>query len=228
MSKTRLFCLPYAGGSSLFYRGLKKQLRPGVELCAIDLAGHGMRMGGALNVRMCDAVDDVCAQMRKVGMDEPFALFGYSMGSTLSYHLYFRLKELGFTPKHLFFAANTPPYVPDEGVPSSQLDDAAFLEELAALGGLPQELLENQDLLDLFLPIMRADVRLEEDGQVAEPATIECDMTVIYSDHEDQNGRIDQWRRCAGRSCDLYRFEGGHFFMLDHYAEVADIINRTL
>lgn len=228
MSKTRLFCLPYAGGSSLFYRGLKKQLRPDVELCAIDLAGHGMRMGGALNVRMRDAVDDVCAQMRKVGMDEPFALFGYSMGSTLSYHLYFRLKALGLTPKHLFFAASTPPYAPDEGVPSSQLDDAAFLAELSALGGLPQELLENEDLLGLFLPIMRADVCLEEDGQVSEPATIDCDMTVLYSDIEDQNGRIEQWLRCAGRSCDFHRFEGGHFFMLNHCAEVADIINRTL
>ena len=52
MGKTRLFCLPYAGGSSLFYRDLGSYLKPGIELCAIDLAGHGMRMGEALNETM--------------------------------------------------------------------------------------------------------------------------------------------------------------------------------
>lgn len=225
MPKIRLFCLPYAGGSSLFYGELKKYLRPEVELCAIDLKGHGMRMGETPNVRMKDAIDDVCEQVRKVGTDWPFALLGYSMGSTLAYHLFFRLREQGLAPKHIFFMANTPPYVPDDAVPSSQLDDAAFLEGLSALGGLPQELLESKELLNLFLPIMRADVQLEEGGAVTGPAMIDCDMTIVYSSQDDQDGQMKQWRRCAGGSCDFHRFEGTHFFMLDHYAEVAEIIN---
>ena len=228
MPKVRLFCLPYAGGSSFFYRELKDYLKPDVELCAVDLAGHGMRMGETPSERISDALDDAYGQMQKIGFDVPFAMMGYSMGATLSYHLYFRLRERGFVPRHMFFAANTPPYVPNNDVPSSQLDDAAFLEELSALGGLPQEVLENKQLLDLFLPIMRADVRLEEDGVVDGPSAISSNITAIFSTQDNQDGQMEQWRKCAGGSCDFYQFEGTHFFMLDHYADVANIINRTI
>lgn len=228
MENVRLFCLPYAGGSSLFYKDLESYLNPSIELCAIDLSGHGMRMGETLSETMDKALDDVYEQMGQVGFDKPFALLGYSMGSTIAYHLYFYLKERGISPRHLYFMANTPPYVPDEGVPSSTLSDDAFLKEMSDLGGLPQEVLECKELIDLFLPIMRADVRLEEASLTSEPSTIDCNMSVIYSTQDDAGGKMEQWRRCAGRLCDFHQFEGTHFFMLDHYADVAEIINRTL
>ena len=228
MEKTRLFCLPYAGGSSLFYRELESYLKPGIELCVIDLAGHGMRMGEDLNETMGQALDDVYEQMGQTGFDEPFAVLGYSMGSTIAYHLYFYLRERGMAPRHLFFMANMPPYVSDDGAVSADLPDDEFLREMTALGGLPQEVLECQELVDLFLPIMRADVHLEEGSHVSEPQTIDCNFSVLYSTQDDEGGQMDQWRRCAGRLCDFHRFEGTHFFMLEHYAEVAEIINRTL
>ena len=228
MGNARLFCLPYAGGSSLFYRELGSYLKPTIEMCAIDLAGHGMRMGEPLNSSMDQALDDVYGQMRQVGLDEPFALLGYSMGASIAYYLYFYLKERGIRPKHLYFMANTPPYVPDDGVPSADLPDDEFLQEMSALGGLPQEVLECQELVDLFLPIMRADVRLEEGSLASGPQTIDCNMSVLYSTQDDEGGQMEQWRRCAGRLCDFHQFEGTHFFMLDHYADVAEIINRTL
>ena len=76
MEKMRLFCLPYAGGSALFYKELESYLNPSIELCAIDLSGHGMRMGETLNETMDQALDDVYEQMRQVGFDKPFALLG--------------------------------------------------------------------------------------------------------------------------------------------------------
>ena len=228
VEKIRLFCLPYAGGSSLFYTDLKAYLNPSIELCPIDLAGHGMRMGEGLNTTMDQALNDVFGQMEKVGFDQPFALLGYSMGASIAYYLYFYLKERGQVPQHVYFMANTPPYVPDDDVPASDLPDDEFLDPLAALGGLSQEVLECKELVDLFLPIMRADVRLEEGSLASDPSTIDCNMSVIYSTQDDEGGQVEQWKRCAGRLCDFHRFEGTHFFMLDHYPEVAEIINRTL
>ena len=228
MGRIRLFCLPCAGGGSSFYRRLGQFLAPDVELCAIDLKGHGMRPGEELSTRLEDALDDCWERMRGFGLDGPFALLGYSMGATIAYHLYFRLAGAGLRPRHVFFMANTPPYAPNDGVPSADLPDDAFLEEIAALGGLSEEVLARREFMDLLLPIVRADVRLEEGAQVLEPRPIECDMTVIYSDADYAGGNIEAWRACAQGSCDFHRFEGTHFFMLDHYAEVAEIINRTL
>lgn len=53
-------------------------------------------------------------------------------------------------------------------------------------------------------------------------------MTVIYSTADEAAGQIEAWRRCAGGLCDFHRFSGSHFFMLDHYDDVAEIINRAL
>ena len=228
MRRTRLFCLPYAGGSSIFYRRLKDYLKPDVELCAIDLKGHGRRMGEVPNTRAEDVLDDVWEQMAGFGLDEPFALLGYSLGSTIAYHEYFRLREAGLRPRHLFFMANTAPYVPDVGIPSPDQPDDVFLEGMTALGGISRELLECQELIDIFLPIMRADVCVEEELSMSRPKAIDCDMSIIYSSADDASCQIDAWRACAGGRCDFSRFEGSHFFMLDHYAEVARIINRAL
>ena len=216
------------GGSSIFFRRLADSLRPDVRLAAIDLKGHGKCMGEEPNTRMEDVLDDVWKQMQGFGLDTPFALLGYSMGSTIAYHLYFRLAEAGLRPRHVFFMANTPPYVPNDGIPMADLPDDAFLDQMASLGGMPQELLECQELLGLFLPIMRADVRLEEASRVSDPKVIESDMTVIYSTADEAAGQIEAWRRCAGGLCDFHRFSGSHFFMLDHYDDVAEIINRAL
>ena len=79
-----------------------------------------------------------------------------------------------------------------------------------------------------YIPIMRMDVRLDEGSRVCEPQTIDCNFSVLYSTRDDEGGQMDQWRRCAGRLCDFHRFEGTHFFMVDHCTEVAEIINRTL
>ncbi len=228
MPATRLYCLPYAGGSSLFYGPLGERLKPDVTLCTPDYPGHGMRMGGEVVTSMDDLMDDMYAQLQEEGLREPFALLGYSMGATVAYHLYFYLKERGIHPQHLFLLSNTPPYVADEGVPSTDLDDDAFLAELAALGGMPQELLESRELIELFLPLLRADVRLEEVGQVAEPTVVDANMTVLYGREDSVCSKMGEWRRCAGGQCELRAFDGGHFFMLDHYADVAEIINRTL
>ena len=228
MCGTRLFCLPYAGGSSLFYRPLGKLLKSSVDLIALDYPGHGARMGNDLCVRLDDLLDDVYAQMRKKNLDEPFAVLGYSLGATVAYHLFFYLQAKGLTPQHVFFAANTPPYVPNDGVPSPDLDDDEFLDQITALGGMSQEVLACRELLDLFLPIMRADVRLEEAGSVTVPRTIDVSMTVMYGNEDDTNSEMGEWCHCAGASCDLRALDGGHFFMLDHYADVAQIINHAL
>ncbi|NJR66738.1 MAG: putative thioesterase, partial [Leptolyngbyaceae cyanobacterium CRU_2_3] len=43
-ARLRLFCFPYAGGSSLIYRTWSESLPPAIEVCPIELPGRGTRM----------------------------------------------------------------------------------------------------------------------------------------------------------------------------------------
>lgn len=43
MSKVRIFCIPYAGGSASIYNKWKKYVGSDFELILIELAGRGSR-----------------------------------------------------------------------------------------------------------------------------------------------------------------------------------------
>ena len=53
----RLFCFPYAGGSDVTFRTWPMELPPGVEVCGIQLPGHGSRVSEALFDRVEPLVD---------------------------------------------------------------------------------------------------------------------------------------------------------------------------
>lgn len=228
MARTQLFCLPYAGGNANFYAELAGDLRPDIVLTPIEYKGHGTRMGEDPCTTMSELIDDVYAQMRKQWKNLPFALLGYSMGATAIYHMYSYLVDRGLKPKHLFFMANTPPYIPDDTILTSEQDDETFLKEMADLGGLSEEFLAYPELVELFLPILRADVYLEEHSHVAEPSTLDCNMTVLYSTSDNESGMMGEWSKCAGKLCSFHEYEGDHFFLAEHYADVAEVINRSL
>ena len=68
---------------------------------------------------------------------------------------------------------------PDRGPPHEQ-----FVEELRRLGGTSQAILENSELLDIFLPVLRADFALSEsyDYRVQEPLSL---PTFAYAGESD-------------------------------------------
>lgn len=226
--RVQLFCLPYLGGNSTFYRGLKPYLKSGVLMTPIDPKGHGARIGEAPSVKLVDYLEDVWTEMQKVRQNAPISLLGYSMGASMAYALYFYLVKRNIHPVHLFLMANKPPYTADDSVVLSDLDDDAFVRMLVSYGGMPAEVAECRELMELFMPTLRADAILEEKTPWGDPQTVNCNMTVIYGKDDNPGNIMDQWKLCAGRLCDFYGIPGGHFFMEDHPAEVAEIINRHL
>lgn len=228
MARTQLFCLPYAGGNANFYTELAGHLRPDIAMTAIEYKGHGTRLGEDPCTTMDALMDDVYTQMRKEWKNLPFALLGYSMGATAAYHLYSYLADRGLKPKHLFFMANIPPYVDDGSALVSEQDDDTFLKEMVDLGGLSKEFLDCPELVELFLPILKADVWLEEHSHVDEPSTLDCNMTVLYSEQDNESGMMREWGKCAGKLCSFQEYPGDHFFLLNRYQDVAEVINRSL
>lgn len=226
---TQLFCLPYAGGSCTFFNPLGRHLPADVELCALERAGHGQRMAEPYAETLEEALDDLDAQLEAMfrpGCD--LALAGYSLGATLAWHLYFRLVGRDVMPAHLFFMANTAPYVVDPSVPQAEADDDAFIASLVALGGLPPELACERVFRRDFLPMIRADVRLEHLGHVDAPVPLRCPVTVIHASSDDASGAMGAWRACAPDGCDILCVGDTHFFLRDHPVEVAKIIGRAL
>lgn len=225
----QIFALPYAGGTSAFYKPLSEYLDNSLTLTAIDLKGHGPRMSEPLNDNMKDIVRDAAEEIMKRKGNEPFALIGYSFSTTICYELFFYLFSVyGFTPKHIFFMASEPPFSDTSEKKIADLDDEAFLRALGEYGGLQKEFLESEELKNIYVPILKADIRANENNKINRLQYLNCDFSVFYSDYDNKNGQISDWRKCALKKCSFYNMEGNHFFLADNYKKIAQIINDTL
>ncbi|MFL5748600.1 MAG: thioesterase II family protein [Niastella sp.] len=232
MRKTKLFCLPYAGGSASIYNRWKQHLGADIELVTIELAGKGRRIGESLYQDLSEAVQDVYKIIKKDLADAPYALFGHSMGGLISYELAQRIRANGLpAPVHIFFSGKSAPHIEREDEKKYHLmDDEEFERELIHLGGTPPEFFESPELAGIFLPILRSDFKMAQtttNKGVIYPLNIP--ITVFLGKKDDQTPeQCDGWKFHTTKGCTLHYFEGGHFFLHDEMDPILKIINRTI
>src|SRR5437660_1493899 len=83
---------------------------------------------------------------------------GQSMGAFVSFELARSLRKQHHAhagPLQLFLSAQRAPQLPDPEPPTHALPDNEFIEELRTLTGTPTELLQNAEVLEIILPVLR-------------------------------------------------------------------------
>ncbi|MFF2089445.1 thioesterase II family protein [Paenibacillus sp. NPDC058174] len=227
-----LICLPYAGGSAQVYKRWTNQLHPDVRLVPAELSGRGSRMDEPFYRDVEEAVQDLLPFVLKTALkSDAYALFGHSMGSLLGYELLHALLEEGLPlPSAVFLSARGAPHCEKkEARRIHLLPDDEFLEELKGMGGMSDELFRHQELLDLFMPILRADFKLvcEYEHRMRPPLPLRL---TILSGKDDGcvAGPLREWEGYATGGCELAMFEGGHFFLHERESDVVAMINKIL
>lgn len=213
------------------YAGFKKYLRKSIEINPVELAGRGMRFEEPFYESMEEAVNDVYEIIGDEFEQSRYALFGYSMGSWLAYGLYKKIVQNNHRqPAHLFLAAKEPPHVAVNVKILHLLDDENFMKEIFRMGGTPEKLLEDKALLDMFLPILRADYRMTERYKESSlKEKLNCPVTVFAGENDDISiNDIKRWDEIANNNFSFYTFEGGHLFIQNNVELICDIINDTL
>ncbi|MBC9913418.1 thioesterase II family protein [Chitinophaga varians] len=230
--RVKLFCFPYAGGSSAIFHSWKAHLAPFIELHAVELAGRGRRCHEPFYRHAQEAVDDLLRQITTEIYRQPFAFFGHSLGGALVYQLAKRMKTLGLpAPVHIFFSGKGAPHIRRvEKKAYHLMSDARFAEELINLGGTPPEFFEQPGLMEFFMPLLRNDFRLaHEAGPDENIVSFDHDITVFLGKEEDFiEEQRDGWKLYTKGHCHIHYFPGGHFFLQQETAAVLELINTTL
>jgi medium-chain acyl-[acyl-carrier-protein] hydrolase len=232
MKKIKLFCFPYAGGSSVIFNKWKQYLDNNIELIPIELAGRGKRIHEALYKDVSDAIEDVYRLVSNEINCSRYALFGHSMGGMISYQLSQKLKENNYpSPEHIFFSGRNAPHIKrlDEKK-YHLLGDEEFKKGIIDLGGTPPELFEHPELMELFLPLLKNDFKLAEtDIHNGEIHPFDCNITVLLGKDEDlTTDQCDGWKKHTKKLCTIHYFEGGHFFLHDETKQIVRLINNAL
>ncbi|MEM1391722.1 MAG: thioesterase II family protein [Cyanobacteria bacterium P01_H01_bin.150] len=226
----RLFCFPYAGGSSTIFRPWLNQLPNNIEICPIELPGRGSKMQQAPFNRLEPIIKSLLLQIQPY-LDKPFAFFGHSMGGLLSFELTRLLyKEYKINPVHLFVSARPAPQIIDSKPPIHNLPESDFIDKLREYNGTPNAVLDNQELMALFLPILRADFALLETYTYHDAPPLECPISVFGGLEDDKVPieELEPWRIQTNNNFSLEMLSGGHFFINDSHSLLTEKISEIL
>ncbi len=226
----RLFCLPFAGGGSAAYYPWTKRLLPDIELVRVNLPGREARLREAPFNRVGPLVNALVEEL-VIWMDRPFAIYGHSIGALVAFELARELRRRNLrAPARLFFSGYRAPHLPPAEKPFSILPDGQFIDRVRQYGGLPDFVAQNEELLEMFLPTLRADFEMAEAYLYKAEAPLECPFTAFggLSDPKVTRERILAWKMHTSMHFTSHFFPGGHFFIQDSESSVLSKINLQL
>lgn len=229
-AQLRLFCFPYAGGNSLIYRKWPTGLPARVELCAIQLPGHGNRLREEPFYRLTPLVSALATELLPY-LDKPFAFFGHSMGALISFELARLLRrEHGKGPEHLFVSGHRGPQIKNGGPPIFDMPQEGFIEKLRRLNGTPREVLEHPELIDLMTPILRADFAITETYEYLNEEPLDCLLTAFggVGDIDVTRQHLEAWRVETRAAFSIRMFPGDHFFLNTAQPALLEALSREL
>jgi surfactin synthase thioesterase subunit len=242
-AELRLFCFPYAGGGASIYRLWPRGLPPEVEVVGVQPPGREARWREEAFRHVAPMADEA---LRGIDphLDRPFAFFGHSMGAILAFEVARRLARDGRTPpRHLIVSGRPAPTVAESHPPIHDLPRDEFIDQIRRYSGTPEEVLQNDELMGLLEPLLRADFAVSEsyrheargqDGQDGQDGPDAVKLTVPLAalggtdDIDVPVEALDPWSEETSGPFRKHIVEGGHFFVNEARDETLAIVARTL
>lgn len=225
----RLFCFPYAGGGASIYRGWADAFPSEVGVYPIQLPGREYRIAERAHADMESLVEEISRAISSY-LDRPFLFFGHSMGTRIAFELVRTLRNKGQrNPLGLIVSGGRAPHIP-EPKPIYHLSDEEFVQALRRFAGTPEAILQSKELMELFMPVLRADFTLDETYVYTDAPPLDCPIIAYCGTEDEEANREDMeaWADHTDESFTLEMVEGGHFFLTTNkgmlLASVAKVV----
>jgi external thioesterase TEII len=228
-----MFIIPFAGGNAYSMRGLQEKVGHFMEVETLEFPGRGKRIKEPLLTDAWAITNDIYQKIAtKLDNYKEYYVFGHSMGTLIGVMLIKQIVENGGRePKHLFVSGRGGPNSEKGRRNTYTLPSAEFRKKLKKLGGSPSEVLENEMLMDLIEPIIRADFQAIEtfDYDKEEPIKLNVPITGFYGSDEETNLEdMGKWKDITNSKVDIIELEGNHFFIFNHWNKLSSIIKDKL
>ena len=212
----RLICFPYSGASASIYFDWANILPASIEVTVVQLPGRANRLSEPLLTDMASVIKGVMSELPAL-LDRPFALFGHSLGAQEAFETALALRRQGLPlPARLFVSGHGAPHAEDpDRLLLHRLNDAEMVRELKKMNGMAPEILENQELMQLLLPILRADFTISETYAYHPESPLACPISA-YSGLQDRYVSREQmvaWKELTTGDFRLRMFPGDHFYL---------------
>jgi surfactin synthase thioesterase subunit len=189
-----------------------------LDVYPVEYPGHGSR----IREQLVHKPDSMAAEIAEglLSLDsKPFALFGHSMGTVVTWKVMREVQRRGEIHRLRLIALSGRP-VPSrlpKRAPRYKLPTEQFLVEVERYNGLPKEIYQYPELLELYLPILRNDFRIADEGY--DDPGIPIPVPVItFSGEDDPDilpGGMEGWATHSEQWLGHYIFPGHHFYLAE-------------
>lgn len=225
-----LVCLGFCGGGVGSYRGWNDVLPPGVDLAAVCYPGREGRYFEDFAADWDALAEDATKAVLSAAAEGPYVLFGHSMGGWMAFDVAARLdRDGGPQPEALVVSsANAPSrgLTPRDMFPARQDDDAKLLDWMRTHGLMPEYVLDDPDLQEMALDLMRADIRVRDTFHYTPGTRVRVPLQVLTG-ADDTVIEADAGERWRGLALNGFRHDvlpGGHFYTPDIWRTLPNFI----
>jgi surfactin synthase thioesterase subunit len=234
-TNNKVIALPFAGGNKYSFNGIEKHVSKKIDWITLELPGRGSRFKESLLDKIDHMVDDLLSQIMPHIHEGNYIIYGHSMGTLLGYELAKKITEKKLQkPMALFFTGRGAPGFTRFNNKKSLLPSPLFWEEVNKIGGLPKEILECKELLELYYPIMKSDFKAIEDYNYL-PMEVPFNFPIhilmgkeeigIGNEKTPLSGMKD-WQNETSDNCTFELLDGDHFFVFKHAEPLAKRISE--
>lgn len=228
----RVFCFPHAGGSPRLFLDWQARLGEDAEILAVCRPGREHRADEAAPT-IAELIEGAAAAIAALAQADgrPCFLFGHSLGALVAFEVCRRLPGSA-APRH-FIASGcaAPSLLPSERVRRiATLTGQEFAEAIGFFGGLPAEVIADEDLRDLLLPGLIADFRMAVGYRYRPGAPLPVPATLVVG-RDDPHVRAEQiepWNKEFALTPDRCWVDGGHFYFEPHPDAAAGLLRRLV
>jgi surfactin synthase thioesterase subunit len=192
----------------------------------VHLPGREQRFHERPYRRMTHLIRDLVDEIGPL-VERGCTFWGHSMGAAISVALTRELVDQGLPPPvQLIVSGAGAPDRRGMTNPAHVLDDERLIARLRQYEGTPRAVLDDPDLLSLLLPVIRADFELLETWSSPRAEPLPAPITVLYGEDDASvsDFQLAGWTSYGTVPVDIRRYSGGHFFIREHAAEIADVI----
>ncbi|MEU1728471.1 alpha/beta fold hydrolase [Nonomuraea sp. NPDC005692] len=221
---TRLLCLPHAGAGASAFRNWLPHLPSGCELWGVAYPGREDRLGEPPAEDVLTMAQHIAFALQWV-TDQPYRLFGHSMGAILAYETCHALRRLGHAaPQHLFVSSSPPP-ARIAAVTTAERSDT----RVRWLPGGPEEG-EREQLADLATETLDADLAMLCSYRDPTMARLTAPVTAMHgaADPDMDSRWAPEWKRHTAGDFEVAILPGDHFYCFTAPHDALGIVLRGL
>jgi surfactin synthase thioesterase subunit len=205
-----LLAVPHAAAGAAGFRSWGPAL-PGVAVYGVRFAGREARVAEAPATQMADVLAELTAAIEVLAPPVPLLLFGQCSGAIVAFELARRLRREGGAPvARLYVSGQVPARRLAAELRGAADDDVE--RRLRELGGVPEAIWDEPELIELILPAAAADFAVVDGYAYAEEEPLDCPVTALVGDADElvERDLVAGWSDETRAGFDCRLVAGGH------------------